>query len=170
MLLRMELVIALLVVGCLLVLAETILPGMIAGILGVLCIMGGVVAGYAKFGTPTGHYILLGVTAVMVAGAAVWIKVFPNTRLARVFISEKSVGNLDVEKPSLLGQPGTALSQLRPSGVALINGQRVDVITEGSLVEKGTPIKVIALEGLRVVVRPQAPSPASSPSEPQPST
>jgi membrane-bound serine protease (ClpP class) len=164
----MELVIALLVVGCLLVLAETILPGMVAGILGILCIMGGVVAGYAEFGTPTGHYILLGVSAALVAGTVVWIRVFPNTRLARVFISEKSVGNLDVERPALLGQIGTALSQLRPSGVALINNQRVDVITEGSLIEKGTPVKVIALEGLRVVVRAQSPTSLSSKSEPQP--
>jgi membrane-bound serine protease (ClpP class) len=165
----MELVIALLVVGCLLVLAETILPGMVAGILGVLCIMGGVVAGYVNFGTPTGHYILLGVMVALVVGAAVWIKVFPNTRLARVFISEQSVGNLEVEKPALLGQSGTALSQLRPSGVALINGQRVDVITEGSLIEKGTPLKVIALEGLRVVVRAQPQTSLSSKPEPQPS-
>ena len=166
----MELVIALLVVGCLLVLAETILPGMVAGVLGVLCIMGGVVAGYAEFGTPTGHYILLAVLAVLVAGTVVWIRVFPNTRLARVFISEQSVGNLDVEKPSLLGQTGTALTQLRPSGMALINHQRVDVITEGSLIEKDTPVKVIALEGLRVVVRAQSPTSLSSKPEPQPSS
>ena len=169
MLLRMELVIALLVVGCLLVLAETILPGMIAGILGLLCIAGGVVAGYVEFGPPTGHYILLGVTAALVFGSAVWIKVFPETRVARLFISEKSVGNLDVEKPSLLGQTGTALSHLRPSGVALINGQRVDVITEGSLIEQGTSIKVIALEGLRVVVRAHTPTPVSSKPDRQPS-
>jgi membrane-bound serine protease (ClpP class) len=162
----MELVIALLVVGCLLVLAETILPGMVAGVLGILCIMGGVVAGYAKFGTPIGHYILLGVAVALVVGAVVWVRVFPETRLARIFISEQSVGNLDVEKPALLGQTGTALSHLRPSGVALINGKRVDVITEGSMIEKDTPVKVIALEGLRVVVRALPSTTLSSKPEP----
>ena len=38
-------------------------------------------------------------------------------------------------------------------GTALINGKRVDVITEGSHIERGTPVKVVALEGMRVVVR-----------------
>ena len=39
------------------------------------------------------------------------------------------------------------------SRTALINGKRVDVITEGSHIERGTPVIVVALEGMRVVVR-----------------
>ena len=50
-------------------------------------------------------------------------------------------------------QCGVAYTQLRPSGTALINGKRVDVVTEGSLIEKGTAIRVVDTEGLRVVVR-----------------
>ena len=46
-----------------------------------------------------------------------------------------------------------ALSHLRSSGSAVINGQRVDVVTEGAMIEKGSDIKVVAVEGLRVVVR-----------------
>jgi membrane-bound serine protease (ClpP class) len=169
----MELVIALLVVGALLMLAETVLPGMIAGVLGFLCIMGGVVAGYMEFGTPVGNYILLGVIAGLIVGTMVWLKVFPETRFARLFISMKTVGNLDVEQPTLLHQTGTALSHLRPSGMALIGGKRVDVVTEGAMIDKGAPVKVVALEGLRVVVRalphqPLAASAAISNRQPQP--
>ena len=37
--------------------------------------------------------------------------------------------------------------------MALIDGHRVDVVTEGPMIESGTPIKVVATEGLRTVVR-----------------
>jgi membrane-bound serine protease (ClpP class) len=167
MMMHMELVIALLVVGGLLILAETILPGMIAGILGFLCLTAGVAVGYARFGSPTGNYILLGVVAALVIGTFVWLKVFPGTRLAGLFISQRTVGDLGVEQPSLLNQTGAALSSLRPSGMALIGGKRVDVVTEGGMVEKGTPIKVVALEGLRVVVRPLSQDSRSEPIQTQ---
>jgi membrane-bound serine protease (ClpP class) len=58
-----------------------------------------------------------------------------------------------VDRPELLNGIGTAVTQLRPSGVATINGQRVDVVTEGGLIERGTPVKVVAVEGSRIVVR-----------------
>jgi membrane-bound serine protease (ClpP class) len=45
------------------------------------------------------------------------------------------------------------LTKLRPSGTAVINGKRVDVVTEGAFIEPGQSIKVVAIEGLRVVVR-----------------
>jgi membrane-bound ClpP family serine protease len=70
-----------------------------------------------------------------------------------LFISQRTVGDLGVEQPSLLHQTGTALSHLRPSGMAMIGGRRVDVVTEGAMIDKGTPVRVVALEGLRVVVR-----------------
>jgi membrane-bound serine protease (ClpP class) len=46
-----------------------------------------------------------------------------------------------------------AQSNLRPSGLALIDGKRIDVVTEGPMIERGTPVKVVAVEGMRVVVR-----------------
>jgi membrane-bound serine protease (ClpP class) len=60
---------------------------------------------------------------------------------------------LGVARPELLNGTGTALTQLRPSGTANINGQRVDVVTEGDLIERGAKIKVVAVEGARIVVR-----------------
>jgi membrane-bound serine protease (ClpP class) len=159
----MELTVTLLVIGGLLMLAETVLPGMVAGILGFLCIVGGVIAGYTKLEPPAGHYILLGTTLALVAGTVAWFRLFPNSRFARVFISQRAVGNLGVEQPALLHQTGTALSHLRPSGMALINGHRVDVVTEGGLIERGAAVKVVAVEGMRVIVRAVAPDLSSKP-------
>ena len=52
-----------------------------------------------------------------------------------------------------LGHTGTALSPLRPAGVADINGARVDVVSEGSFIEAGSAIEVTRVDGNRIVVR-----------------
>lgn len=54
---------------------------------------------------------------------------------------------------SLRGATGTALSDLRPSGVADIEGERVDVVTEGDYVRRGERIEVIRDDRYRRVVR-----------------
>ena len=53
----------------------------------------------------------------------------------------------------LMGREGTAVGDLRPSGTAMFGDQRVDVVTEGDYVIKGSTIKVIEVRGNRVVVR-----------------
>ncbi len=149
----MELVITLLVVGVLLLLAESVLPGMIAGIIGACCLAGGLVEGYVQFGSHTGNMILAGLLIVLVVGFMLWLKFFPNSRAGRLFISRQVVGDIGTDRPALLHQTGTAFTQLRPAGTALINGQRVDVVTEGQLIERETPVQVVAVEGMRIVVR-----------------
>ena len=149
----MELVVTLFVLGTILIVAETVLPGLVAGILGALCLIGGVIAGYVEFGPHTGNRLLIGVTIAFIGGLAFWVRFFPNSRFGRVFISKGAVGDIRAEKPELLHQTGVAFTQLRPSGTALINGKRIDVVTEGGLIDKDTPLKVVAIEGMRVVVR-----------------
>lgn len=149
----MVLVLTLLLVGALLLVAESVLPGLIAGIVGCCCLVAGVIEGYLNFGGRVGNLILLGVLAGLGAGFGLWVKFFPDSRLARVFISQKVVGEIGTERPELLEQTGTALTPLRPAGTAVIEGKRVDVVTEGQMIERGAPVRVVAVEGLRVVVR-----------------
>jgi len=148
-----EMVITLIIVGAVLLLLETILPGMIAGLLGISCLIWGVGLSYTRLGTEKGNLVLLGVAVGLVAGMLIWVRFFPGSRMAKVFISEKAVGEIGTDRPELLHQKGRALTALRPSGTAVINGQRVDVVTEGSLIERDAPVEVVAIEGLRVVVR-----------------
>jgi membrane-bound serine protease (ClpP class) len=149
----MAVVITLLVAGALLVLAETVLPGLIAGAIGLCCLAAGVVEGYVQFGERPGNLILLAVLVGAVAGFCLWLKFFPDSRMARLFVSRSVSGEIGTDQPELLRQIGTAFTQLRPSGTAIINGKRVDVVTEGQLIESGAPIEVVAVEGMRVVVR-----------------
>ena len=149
----MALIITLLILGAILLFLETLLPGMIAGIIGFLCLMAAVILGYRDFGYQTGSLILAGVLVGLLIGTWCWLKFFPGSRVAKIFISQGSTGELGVAKPELLNGTGVALTQLRPSGTASINGRRVDVVTEGGLIERGTAVKVVAVEGARIVVR-----------------
>ena len=52
-----------------------------------------------------------------------------------------------------LGKRGRASSPLRPAGIAEIDGQRVDVVSDGELIEVGQFIEVVRVDGNRIVVR-----------------
>ncbi len=149
----MTLLILLLVLGAILLFLETLLPGMIAGIVGGLCWVLAVYLGYRDFGPQAGNAILGGVVVGAIVGAICWVKFFPESRIARRFISQSAVGDLGGEQPELLDRTGVAFTQLRPSGVAEIEGRRVDVVAEGALIERGAAVRVVAVEGMRVVVR-----------------
>ena len=57
----------------------------------------------------------------------------------------------------LIGREGTVLTELRPAGSVQLGEQVVDVVSEGAFVAKGERVKVIAVNGARVVVRRCAP-------------
>jgi membrane-bound ClpP family serine protease len=54
---------------------------------------------------------------------------------------------------ALLDKQGVALCDLRPSGYAQIDGERVDVVTRGEPIEKGSPLRVVKVESNQVIVR-----------------
>jgi membrane-bound serine protease (ClpP class) len=53
----------------------------------------------------------------------------------------------------LLDATGTSFTPLRPGGTGLIDGRRISVATEGDFIDKDTPIKVVEVEGNRIIVR-----------------
>ncbi|WP_438346878.1 NfeD family protein [Paenibacillus sp. FA6] len=55
-------------------------------------------------------------------------------------------------KESLLGKKGVSVTPLRPSGTILIEGERVDVVTDGQFIAVNTNIHVVKVEGSRIVV------------------
>lgn len=149
----MALVTVLILAGLLLLALETVLPGLVAGIAGLICLLASVAVAYRDLGVAGGNVTLVLVAGFLVAGSVLWLRFFPRSRLGRRFVSDRISGDIRTERPELLDQTGTAATPLRPSGTALIGGRRVDVVTEGPMVERGSPVRVVAVEGLRVVVR-----------------
>ncbi|MCR5834026.1 MAG: hypothetical protein K6G55_05180 [Selenomonadaceae bacterium] len=57
------------------------------------------------------------------------------------------------DKTKLLNKTGICLTDLRPAGMVNIDGEPVDVVTEGNFLKKGDTVKVINVDGSRVLVR-----------------
>jgi len=62
-------------------------------------------------------------------------------------------GSLGLEE--MVGKSGVAITSLRPAGTALIEGQRVDVVTQGTFIDKDSEVTIIRIDGNRVVVDKQ---------------
>ena len=57
------------------------------------------------------------------------------------------------DKSKFLGAIGVCATDLRPAGTITVEGEPVDVVTEGNFVKKGDIVKVINVDGSRVLVR-----------------
>jgi membrane-bound serine protease (ClpP class) len=145
----------LLVLGILMLGAEIFLPGGLLGILGAVCLVSAATVGFWAFGPQLGFLSLLGIVVFTGIGLAVWIRFFPRTAIGQR-LELKRDGHDFKSHPDhrmLIGKTGTAVSVLRPSGIAAIDGKRVDVVADGDWIEEGSPIIVTRVEGPRIEVR-----------------
>jgi membrane-bound serine protease (ClpP class) len=143
----------LIIVGILLLMIEVILPGAIFGFFGILCLLASIGVAWQEQGISYAIYLFLIETAIVILGFYFWIRIFPKTPMAKFFVLNSSTTENAVDYSALLNQEGVSLSYLRPAGTATINNQRVDVISEGDFIEQGQPIKVVKIEGNRILVQ-----------------
>ncbi len=150
----------------LLILEVFVIPGFgVAGIAGIICIVGSLymslIGSFESVSMPdmTGAAMQVGLvllSTIVVAG--IMGKFLPKTGLWRWITLEpefkKEAGYVASDDYSeYLGKIGTAQSPLRPAGIGEFGNKRLDVVTEGEFVEKNQPIKIIRVEGYRLIVR-----------------
>ncbi|MBE8955577.1 MAG: hypothetical protein SR2Q5_07975 [Quinella sp. 2Q5] len=58
-----------------------------------------------------------------------------------------------IDKSKFLGREGVCTTDLRPAGTITVDGEPLDVVAEGSFVNAGDTVKVISVDGSRVLVR-----------------
>ena len=146
--------ITLLLVGTLLIGAEIFIPGAVAGTLGGAALFGAVMVAFGISST-CGFYVLFGVFILVALTTFAWIRLFPKSGIGQkmtLSVDGKAFKSADFHQ-SLLGKTGITHSELRPAGYAMIDGKRIDVVSEGSVIDIHVPILVIKVEGSRVVVR-----------------
>jgi membrane-bound serine protease (ClpP class) len=155
------------IIGVALILLEIfVIPGFgIAGISGIILIFASLFFSlvgsdpFLDFELVSRAIIQLSISLVLALVLIfVLAKYLPKTSIFNKFVlsvSEKSVDGFSSHSfaEDLIGAEGIALTTLRPAGTAKINGRRVDVMTESEYVEKGKKIKVLAVDGIRVLVK-----------------
>ncbi|MFO8085390.1 MAG: NfeD family protein [Desulfobacterales bacterium] len=75
--------------------------------------------------------------------------------LRQTLSREQGVTSQSEDMDQYKGVEGTALTDLRPAGMALLNDRRTDVVTRGEYLDKGTPVVVIKITGNQIVVKRQ---------------
>ncbi len=179
----------LLTLGVILLLLEIfVIPGFgIAGVAGIICICGALLMAMVDLfpATPPDvpRFVPLGwsiigdalIHAVTTVGTAIVLsfvlmalvaRYLPGTRVFRhIMLTTSLDGDKGCRASSptsdIVGAKGTAASELRPAGIALIDGKRVNVVARGAFVAKGTAIVVAETHGNRIVVEvaPEPPAP-----------
>ena len=152
--------------GIILLLIEAlILPGFgVAGVLGIIALMGALMLSTVGDGATMDTLIAaasrLGISLVIAVIASFAILRFlPTTRFGRHLVlstdltAESGFTSEPLAEHELVGKLGIAVSTLRPSGIADIEGKRVDVVSDGEFIEAGEPVRVDHVDGNRVVVR-----------------
>jgi membrane-bound serine protease (ClpP class) len=99
--------------------------------------------------------------SLLAAGAtlAFLSRYLPRSRLGRALILKDAIGApggttaTSTAPPTLLHREGVAETALRPTGKALIEGRRYDVVSDGDFIEQGIAVEVVEVAGTRIVVR-----------------
>ncbi len=145
-------VIILYVIGLTAITIELFIPGAIVGICGAGCVIASIIFAYLHVSNLLGH-ILLGIGICFIPIFFItWYKLL--TKTFAVNASEKGFTSSADKRDDLLSAEGIAITTLRPSGTANINGNKVDVVSEGEMIVKNTKIKVVDVKGNRIVVKP----------------
>lgn len=152
----MTLALILLAVGLLLIALELVFPTLGAlGVVAALCLIASISFAFAEDRT-TGMWFL-GATAVLVPVVILFgFKLLPHSPLGKLLVNKGATftdaAAVDQRDRVLVGKTGVAENLLRPAGTAHIEGRRVDVVTRGEPIPSGTRVRVLEVEGNRVVV------------------
>ena len=142
-----------------------VIPGFgIVGILGLLALLGALVMSTLGAGSHSG-FVLWAVVrmgfsvALAIVLTALFLKFLPKLPIGRKLILSTALDTSDgfsSAPPSdyqWLGRTGHAHSTLRPAGIADFQGHRVDVVSDGEFIDAGSPIRVLHVDGNRIVVQ-----------------
>ncbi|WP_156851271.1 NfeD family protein [Planococcus donghaensis] len=149
--------IILLVIGFGLLVAEFIIPGGVAGFLGVAAILGSILLAGGDLKT-TAIAVLIAMIVATV-GMVIVVKFFGKRlslfkRIILMDATDTASGYVSTtNRPELVGKIARTLTALRPSGTIQLEDERIDAVSEGRFIDSGKNVKIIKVEGSRIVVR-----------------
>ena len=161
--------ILLLLVGLVILVSEVFIPsGGLLGIITFCTLVVSVVFAYRAWGTSNPKIfavfcVMLLLLVPIALGFAFYM--LPRTSFGKRVLLEaptpQEVTPYSKEQSrleNLVGRHGTSLTMLNPGGLVKVDGERLHAVSQGLMVESGTPIIVVSVDGLRIVVRPGQPT------------
>ena len=146
----------LLALGLGLIVAEIFFPSLgLLSVLATVAIVGAVVMAFQE-STAMGVRFLIAIALLVPATIVTGFKLFPRSPLGkRMVVSGPSFAvapGSDPRAAELLGKQGTVETDCRPAGMARLDGRRIDVVTRGEYIDAGQSVRVVDVQGNRVVV------------------
>ncbi len=152
--------------GVILLLVEIfVIPGFgIFGIIGIILMASGLFLGLLSdlkiVDSSMISYAIIQLAGVFLGTSiliAIMLKYLPksnvfNKLILHESVKEKSGYAVKDKYANFVGKEGIALTDLRPSGTALIDGERIDVVTQGDFIPNSSIIIVKNVEGSKIVV------------------
>ena len=150
----LTLIIILIIAGLLFLLLEVlVIPGTtVVGIAGFALIIFSVWESYNVFGSPTGHFVLLGtifftiLTIYLALKSKTWNRIMLKTEISG------KVNEIDSTKVQA-GDSGISVSRLTPGGKALIKDEYYEVHTNGEFIDQEYEIVVTHLADNKIFVK-----------------
>ncbi len=147
-------ILAIILVGLLLVFLEIFLiPGTtLFGIVGGIALVIGVVLIYSNYGTKWGN-ISASVTFVAVIIAVIaGFRVIESNKLAMKGEITGKVNVLD-RGECKVGDKGLAVTELRPNGKGMFNGNKIDIYSNGEYIQRDSEVEIIKITNDKIFVK-----------------
>ncbi len=149
--------IILFIVGIILLLIEAAVPGFgVPGIGGIISVVLSIIL---ASGSPQTAILSLVISLTLTIIITIILVKYGarSPYLDKVILStkqENSKGYISSKiSKQYLGEEGMAITTLRPAGTIQIGDERIDAVSEGDFINKGDKVKVVKVQGSRVVVR-----------------
>lgn len=149
-------IVALFVGGVVLLLLEFVMPGLICGIVGSIMLLGSFGMALYHYPDHTGLILLAGaLSALAIFALGMWVMPRFSSAIGLIQTKEQRAeeGYVNMpERTDLLQREGEVFSALRPAGVIIVGDERLDAVSDAVFIDKGARVRVIAVEGNRIVV------------------
>lgn len=147
------------VAGIGLLVLEAFMPGFgLPGISGVVCEVIAIVLCWFNIGPMAA----LGMTLIILSLLAIAISMSLRSAMkgklskSKMILKERESSEegyrASEDMQSFLGLKGTAVTVLRPTGMAQFDGVKLNVMSDGEFIAAGTAVQVVNVEGNRIVV------------------
>ncbi len=148
-------ILAIILVGLVLVFLEIFLiPGTtLFGIVGGIALVVGVILIYINYGNRWGNIATAATVVAVFVAVIAGFKVIQSNKLAMKAEIKGRVNELEKNLYSI-GDKGTAVSELRPNGKGMFNGNKIDIYSNGEYIQRESEIEIIKITNDKIFVKP----------------